>query len=286
MSTTDRTVQWTGGSHPVVHQEGPALRTQTTTSDTRDFTAQERKPCGEAQGARTFGLLGISQPGVGPPHTAAFRKLRQVSPGSAYCKGHPMVRFAVVMGRVSQKALVGNGAPFVDPVQTTFGYATWVGKFVDGIPLFGILVSTTVASPLMAFAYSGNTGLKVFTYLGDLSVIVVIVAIPYPLSPAHSWPTASPAAARSTTGRLARDLAIAGTSILFSLWVAFTASYLSVCQGWLRLLIGSPTYALLKARGDVTDDGTEVESSKPHDCFHPAGVPLHVLPGDEADARC
>jgi basic amino acid/polyamine antiporter, APA family len=125
---------------------------------------------------------------------------------------------AVVMGLVSHKALVGNGAAFVDAFQTMFGHATWVGKLVAatavvsgigalngwtlvtaempraaaqdglflpqfaktfraGIPWFGILVSTAVASLLMAFAYSGNTGLKVFTYLVDLSVVTV--AIPY-----------------------------------------------------------------------------------------------------------
>ena len=47
----------------------------------------------------------------------------------------------------------------------------------DGTPWFGIVVSTIVASALMAFAYSGKTGLTVFTYLVDLSVVTV--AIPY-----------------------------------------------------------------------------------------------------------
>ena len=47
----------------------------------------------------------------------------------------------------------------------------------DGTPWFGILVSTAVASLLMGFAYSSKTGLTVFTYLVDLSVVTV--AIPY-----------------------------------------------------------------------------------------------------------
>ena len=59
--------------------------------------------------------------------------------------------------------------------------------FRDGTPWFGILVSTLVASLLMAFAYSGNTGLQVFTYLVALSVVTV--AIPYSSRPAPSSPS-------------------------------------------------------------------------------------------------
>ena len=50
----------------------------------------------------------------------------------------------------------------------------------NGVPWFGIVVSTVVASLLMAWSYSGETGLKVFTYLVYLSVVTV--AIPYFLS--------------------------------------------------------------------------------------------------------
>ena len=46
-----------------------------------------------------------------------------------------------------------------------------------GVPWFGVVVSTIVASLLMAWSYSGETGLKVFTYLVYLSVVTV--AIPY-----------------------------------------------------------------------------------------------------------
>ena len=47
----------------------------------------------------------------------------------------------------------------------------------DGTPWLGILISTAVASLLMGFAYSSKTGLTVFEYLVDLSVVTV--AIPY-----------------------------------------------------------------------------------------------------------
>jgi len=194
---------------------------------------------------------------------------------------------AVVMGLVAHPHLSGNGAPFVDAFQTMFGHATWVGKLVagtavvsgigalngwtlvtaempraaaedglfipqfaktlrDGTPWFGILVSTSVASALMAIAYSGNTGLKVFTYLVDLSVVTV--AIPYLFS-ACAQLAYLVSRRRAVNGwAMARDLAIAGTSVLFSLWVAFTAGYQAVYQAMLLLLIGIPIYSFVKAR--------------------------------------
>jgi APA family basic amino acid/polyamine antiporter len=194
---------------------------------------------------------------------------------------------AAVMGLVPHHELENNGAHFVNAFQAMFSHVSWAGKFVaglavisglgalngwtlvtaempwaaakdglfvpqfaktfrDGTPWFGILVSTVVASALMAFAYSGKSGLTVFTYLVDLSVVTV--AIPYFFS-------ACAQLAYLVSGRrlvngwmLGRDLLIASLSVLFSLWVAFTASYQSVYQAMLLLLIGIPIYAFLKAR--------------------------------------
>ena len=47
---------------------------------------------------------------------------------------------------------------------------------------------------------------------------------------------------------LARDLAIAGASVLFSLWVTGAAGYAAVYQALIMVLIGLPIYAFLKAR--------------------------------------
>ena len=213
---------------------------------------------------------------------------------------------AVVMGLVAQPTLAGNGAPFVEAFQTMFGHAAWVGKLVaatavvsgigalngwtlvtaempraaaedglflpqfaktfrDGTPWFGILVSTAVASLLMAFAYSGNTGLKVFTYLVDLSVVTV--AIPYLFSACAQLAYLVSRRRKVNGWALARNLAIAGTSVLFSLWVAFTAGYQAVYQAMLMLLIGVPIYAFLKARrerrGDVEEPLELAETVSP-----------------------
>ena len=203
---------------------------------------------------------------------------------------------AAVMGLVSHDTLVGNGAPFVDAFQTMFGHAAWVGKIValtavisgigalngwtlitaempraaavdglflpqfaktraDGTAWFGIIVSTIVASVLMGFAYSGNTGLKVFTYLVYLSVVTV--AIPYLFSACAQLAYLASRRRKVDGWALARDMAIAGCGVLFSLWVAFAAGYQAVYQAILLFLVGIPIYSFLKARRERLDQAVE-----------------------------
>jgi APA family basic amino acid/polyamine antiporter len=194
---------------------------------------------------------------------------------------------AAIMGLVPHHTLVGNGAPFVNAFQAMFNHFSWAGHLMalvavisglgalngwtlvtaempwaaakddlfppqfrltwrDGVPWFGIIVSTVVASALMGFAYSGKTGLTVFTYLVDLSVVTV--AIPYFFS-ACAQVTYLVSGRRRVSGwALGRDAAVAGTALLFSLWITFTAGYQAVYQALLLLLVGVALYAFLKAR--------------------------------------
>jgi APA family basic amino acid/polyamine antiporter len=213
---------------------------------------------------------------------------------------------AAVMGLVPHDVLVGNGAPFVDAFQTMFGDAAWVGKLVaatavvsglgalngwtlitaempwaaakdglfipqfaktdrNGTPWFGILVSTAIASLLMAVAYSSQTGLNVFTYLVNLSVVTV--AIPYFFSACAQLAYLVSRRRRVDGWALTRDLTIATTSILFSLYVTFTAGYQAVYQALLLLMIGIPIYAFLKARrerrGEVSEPTEQVVIEEP-----------------------
>ncbi|MGO9341363.1 MAG: APC family permease [Acidimicrobiales bacterium] len=116
----------------------------------------------------------------------------------------------------------------------------------DGTPWFGILVSTAVASALMGFAYSGKTGLTVFTYLVDLSVVTV--AIPYFFSACAQLSYLVSRRRKVVGWLLFRDLSIATASVLFSLWVTFASGYQAVYQAILLLLVGIPIYVFLKAR--------------------------------------
>jgi APA family basic amino acid/polyamine antiporter len=192
---------------------------------------------------------------------------------------------AAVMGLVPHDELVDDGAPFVAAFDAMFsggwlGKLVALTAVVSGlgalngwtmvtaempyaaakdglfphmfsrtnrkeVPWVGVVGSTAVASLLMAWSYSGETGLKVFTYLVYLSVVTV--AIPYFIS-ACAQLTYLVSRRRAVQGwALARDLAVTVAGASFSLWVTFASGYQSVYQAVLLLLLGLPIYAFLKA---------------------------------------
>lgn len=115
-----------------------------------------------------------------------------------------------------------------------------------GVPRFGIVVSTIVASGLMAWSYSSQTGLNVFNYLVYLSVVTV--AIPYFFSACAQLAFLVSRRRKVQGWALARDLTVASLGGLFSLWVTFAQGYQAVYQAFLLLLVGLPLYGFLKAR--------------------------------------
>ena len=194
---------------------------------------------------------------------------------------------AAVMGLVPHHALLNNGAPFVNAFQTIFNGAGWAGKFIAAVAVvsgigalngwtlivtetsravaqddlfprpfawtdakgtawFGILVGTALPSLLMLWRYTTTSGLTVFTYLVDLTVVTV--AIPYFFS-AIAQLTFLVGRRRKVQGwQLARDLSVAGASVLFSMWVTFAAGYQVVYQALVVILAGLVIYAFLNAR--------------------------------------
>jgi basic amino acid/polyamine antiporter, APA family len=193
---------------------------------------------------------------------------------------------AAVMGLVPHDSLVEDGAPFVAAFNSMFdaswmGKLVALTAVISGIgalngwtmvtaempyaaakdglfpnafakvnrnnvPWFGIVASTVVASLLMAWSYSGETGLKVFTYLVYLSVVTV--AIPYFISACAQLAYLVSRRRPVDRATLVRDLVIATVGASFSLWVTFASGYQSVYQAVLLLLLGIPVYAFLKAR--------------------------------------
>jgi len=194
---------------------------------------------------------------------------------------------AAVMGLVSHHTLVNTGSPFVNAFQSMFPNSTWVGKFIASIAVvsgigalngwtlivtetsravaqddmfprpfawtdrkgtawFGILVGTALPSLLMLWRYSTSTGLTVFTYLVDLTVVTV--ALPYFMSAIAQLTFLVSRRRRVQGWALARDLLVAGTSVLFSMWVTFASGYQVVYQALFVLLVGLILYAFLNAR--------------------------------------
>jgi len=124
------------------------------------------------------------------------------------------------------------------------GPFAWTDR--NGTAWFGIVVGTVLPSLLMLWRYTSSSGLTVFTYLVDLTVVTV--AIPYFFSAIAQLTYLVSRRRRVQGWRLARDLAVAGTSILFSMWVTFAAGYQVVYQALVVILAGLVLYAFLNAR--------------------------------------
>ena len=219
---------------------------------------------------------------------------------------------AAVMGLVSHHTLVGTGSPFVNAFKTMFAHSAWAGKFIAAIAVvsgigalngwtlivtetsraiaqddmfprpfawsdrkgtawFGILVGTALPSLLMLWAYNTKAGLTVFTYLVDLTVVTV--AIPYFMSALAQLTFLVSRRRRVNGWALARDLMVAGISVLFSLWVTFANSYQVLYQALVVILAGLVLYAFLNARRErlgerdepveLPPEGTEAELAQP-----------------------
>jgi basic amino acid/polyamine antiporter, APA family len=195
---------------------------------------------------------------------------------------------AAVFGLVPHHALLNNGAPFVNAFQGIFSHGAWPGKFIAALAVvsgigalngwtliiaetsraiakdglfpkpfawadrndtawFGIVIGALLPSILMAWRYSSSSGLTIFTYLVDLTVVTV--AIPYFFSAIAQLTYLASGRRRRVHGwRLARDLSVAGTSVLFSMWVTFAAGYQVVYQALVVVLAGLVLYAILNAR--------------------------------------
>ena len=203
---------------------------------------------------------------------------------------------AAVMGLVPHHALLNNGSPFVNAFQTMFPHGTWAGKFIaalavvsgigalngwtlivtetsraiaqddlfprpfawadrNGTAWFGIVVGTVLPSLLMLWRYSTSTGLTVFTYLVDLTVVTV--AIPYFMSALAQLTFLVSRRRRVQGWALARDLTVAGVSVLFSMWVTFASGYQVVYQALVVIGAGLILYAFLNARRERLGEAAE-----------------------------
>jgi APA family basic amino acid/polyamine antiporter len=179
----------------------------------------------------------------GAPFVAAFQAMF----GSAAWVGKGVALVAVIsgIGALNGWTMVTAEMPFAAAEDGLFPKQFALVNRRKA-PWFGIVVSTAVASLLMAYSYAGGTlGLKVFTYLVSLSVVTV--AIPYFFSAAAQLAYLV-SRRRAVDGvRLARDLGIAVISLLFSLWVTAASGYQAVYQAALLLLVGVPIYSFMKA---------------------------------------
>jgi len=112
----------------------------------------------------------------------------------------------------------------------------------NGSPALGIVVSSILASVLLALNYS-KTLVDAFTFMITLSTLSVLT--PYFFSTA-AYALQS---ARLGEGKLARKLSLAGLAFTFSLWVMVGSGQKVVFWGFLLLMAGIPFYVWMKLAG-------------------------------------
>jgi len=120
---------------------------------------------------------------------------------------------------------------------------------------------------LMLWSYNTKTGLTVFTYLVDLTVVTV--AIPYLMSACAQLTFLVSRRRRVNGARLARDLLVAGVSVLFSMWVTFAAGYQAVYRALVAVLVGVVLYAFLNAH---REDRGQIPAPADNPADQPAGA--------------
>jgi len=126
---------------------------------------------------------------------------------------------------------------------------------------FGIVIAALLPSLLMLWRYEASTGLTVFTYLVDLTVVTV--AIPYLMSACAQLTYLVSRRRRVQGWLLARDLLITAAAVLFSMWVTFAAGYAAVYQALVIVLAGIILYAFLKARRERLGQVAEPAAAPP-----------------------
>lgn len=113
----------------------------------------------------------------------------------------------------------------------------------NGVPAFGIIASTVLASLITVFSYTRFE--DVFTKIVLLSVLTAV--IPYLFSAAAQlyWLLVRGRESLSPR-RLARDVTVAAAAMAFSYWSIQGSGYQTVYYGLFVLLLGLPVYVWLK----------------------------------------
>lgn len=106
----------------------------------------------------------------------------------------------------------------------------------------------------MLWRYVSGSGLTVFTYLVNLTVMTVAIAYFFSALAQLTYLLARRGDVQGW--RLARDLFVAGTGVLFSMWLTFDSGYQVVYQGLVVILAGMVVYAFLNARRERLGDAS------------------------------
>jgi APA family basic amino acid/polyamine antiporter len=213
-----------------------------------------------------------------------------------------------VFGTVSNAALRASSAPFTDSADAIFG-GRWAGQTVAvaaivsglgaligwtlvvgempmaaakdrlfpavfartrrGVPVFGIVSSTLLASVLTAVSYTRFE--KVFTTLVLLSVVTAV--IPYLFSAGAQLYWLLTCGRQTRWQHLVRDCGVSGVALVFSFWSLAGSGYQAVYYGLFCLLLGLPVYIWLKVGRGEYGESLVVPFDSTAALTDPAGPP-------------
>lgn len=112
-----------------------------------------------------------------------------------------------------------------------------------GVPAFGIITSTVLASVLMVVSYTSFA--SVFTTIVLLSVLTAV--IPYLFSAAAQVYWLLTRGRATQWPHLVRDVGVAAVALVFSFWSLAGSGYQAVYYGVFSLFLGVPVYVWMKA---------------------------------------
>ena len=127
-----------------------------------------------------------------------------------------------------------------------------------GVPAFGIITSTALASVLTTVSYTSFE--KVFTTIVLLSVLTSVVPYLFSAAAQSYWLLLRPRAVRG--GRLLRELTVAAAALVFSFWALAGSGYQAVYYGAFCILLGVPVYAwMTSAHAEHDRNGTSPQAT-------------------------
>lgn len=131
----------------------------------------------------------------------------------------------------------------------------------NGNAWFSVVINAVLPSLLMLRRYTSSSGLTVFTYMVNLTVVTV--AIPYFFSACAQVTFLLSKRRRVRGWALARDLTVAGASVPFSMWVTLASGYQALYQSIVAVAVGVVLYAFLTARHAQTGQIPEPVDNPP-----------------------
>jgi APA family basic amino acid/polyamine antiporter len=113
-----------------------------------------------------------------------------------------------------------------------------------GVPIFGLLVSSVLASVLVFFNAAGGGVAQAFTAIILLATLTILV--PYAFSAGAQLYFLATDRTRFSGKRFGVSVVVAALAFAYSVWAIYGAGYKTVTLGFVLLLIGIPVYVWLK----------------------------------------